>query len=103
VTPIQSAEVSGSGTVVIDHNYGGVDNLTYQNTEGEGIAGATIKAYLKSSYDAGNTGNSFVLASTTTDDVGRWVRPMVLDPGTYTLIYYKAGYYLPSNVTVVVS
>jgi hypothetical protein len=96
------ADVFGPGSVLVDHDYGGADNLAYKTAGGAGIDNALIKAYLRSNYDAGLTTNDYVVAQAQTNIFGRWVRSMVLDPAEYTLIYFKQGYYGPDrrNITI---
>ena len=93
----------GQGTIAVDHNYGGADNLAYKTAGGAGIDNASIWAYLKSDYDAGNMTAAYVKGRTTTDVNGQWTNPMNLDPGAYTLYYYKQGAYGPDTKEVTVS
>jgi hypothetical protein len=92
----------GPDAVEVDHNFGGTDNLIYTTGSGDGIDNATIIAYLKTDYDAGNRGKSYHKAVSKTDVNGRWTRKMLLDPGTYTLYFYKQGCYGPDvqDITV---
>ena len=93
---------AGTGSVVVDHDYGGADELAYE-TEGDvGIDNAVVRAYLKSDYDAGSTGSEYIKATTTTDVNGRWTKQMNLDPETYTLYYFKQGAYGPDTQEVTV-
>lgn len=48
--PMQLPQI-GQGTVVVDHNYGGDDELTYQQ-DGVGVVGATILIFDKCIWDA---------------------------------------------------
>jgi len=89
-------QILGTGAVLIDHNYGGTDNLRYLAPNGLGIDNATILAYFKSDYDAGKRGRGYLVAETRTNAEGRWVRPMVLDPGEYAIVFFKQGAYSPS-------
>lgn len=86
------ANPAGTGTIMVDHNYGGTDALAAQSTTGGRVAGCNIRAYLTSDYQAGNTGVGFVVATTSTDANGRWLQPMMLAPGTYTLVYSEQGF-----------
>ena len=92
----------GTGSVVVDHDYGGADALAYKTAGGVGIDNAVIRAYLKTDYDAGNTGSGYIVATTTTDVNGRWTNQMNLDPATYTLYYFKQGAYGPDTQEVTV-
>ena len=46
----------GSGSVAVDHNYGGADALRYVTQNGAGIEDAVVRAYLSSEYSQGNRG-----------------------------------------------
>lgn len=103
VTPLRAAELTGSGSVLVDHNYGGPDTLAYKLANGTGVNDADIYVYLKADYDAGRTGADYVLARTKTNVTGRWTQPIMLDPETYTLICFKQGQVGPDRVDVVVA
>lgn len=92
----------GDGSVVVDHDTGGTDALAYKTAGGVGIDNAVVRAYLKSDYDAGNTGSAYIKASVTTDVNGRWVSEMNLDPETYTLYFFKQNTYGPDTLEVTV-
>lgn len=103
VTPLRADELMGSGSVLVDHNYGGPDALAYRAANGTGVNDADIYVYLKSDYDAGRRGVNYVLARTKTNVTGRWTQPVMLDPETYTLICFKQGYYGPDRADVIVA
>jgi hypothetical protein len=94
-SPVQKLEVnwavSGNGTVVVDHDYGGDDALAVQTQTGEGVRQATIWAFTKADFDAGHRDASRVKGQTLTDDSGRWATPMLLEPGFYVLMIFKQG------------
>lgn len=93
------APPEGDGDIPVDHNTGGTDNLRLTR-DGIGIGDAIIIAYLKSDYDAGNRTRR---GKSTTGDDGRWLYPMMLDPGTYILIAEKPGVYKPDPREIEVS
>lgn len=67
---------------------------TTETSGGSGIEGATVRAYLKSEYDAGTY---TVRATTTTLADGSW-GPVYLSEGlTYTLVFHKPGVYGPDT------
>lgn len=85
-------ETPPNGHVLVDTNYGGEDNLRYVDLKGSGIADADVMVFLKSDYEIGNTGGSYVRASTRTDIDGRFVKPLVLGEGyEYILVYYRSS------------
>lgn len=102
-TPLQSSDIFGTGSISVDHDYGGTNALTYVTPQGAGIADASIIAYRTADYNVGNRSNSFVVGRTHTVSGGVWAHPIMLSPDTYTLIYYAAGLYGPDRRDVVVS
>lgn len=94
----------GSGSVLVDHNYGGPDALTYETVDGTiKVNDASIDVYLTSDYAAGRTAGGYVVAHSFTDVNGHWVVPVMLDPGAYTVIFYKQGAYGPDRKDVTVT
>ena len=99
--PAYRRDVGDDSVVYVDHNYGADDALSYVDQCNEGVQGATVKAYLESDYNAGNTGDQYVQAQTTTTADGRFVEALPLCPGnTYVLVYEKPGQFGPDTVTV---
>ena len=94
-TPAQAVDLAGMGQVVVDHDYGGADNLRYVTSDGGGISGASVRVYLTSEYSQGNRGRSYIVAEVRTTTNGRWEQPMMLNPDVYTLVFYKHGAYGP--------
>jgi hypothetical protein len=97
------SQVTGSGPVPVNHDYGGPDNLSYTTAAGAGIVGATVLAYAAADYAAGRTGNAYVQGRTVTTTNGRWQFPLYLRPGNYTLVYVLPGVYGPNTGAVTVS
>jgi len=93
---------TGVGTVVVTDTYGGGD-YRYLTSAGIGIENALVYAFLSSDYSADNVGSAYIKAQTTTTSTGEWNSPLNLDPGTYTLYYYKANAYGPDITTLEVS
>jgi len=102
-TPAQTSDLTNSGEVLVDHNYGGSEVLSYKTQGGQGVDNATVRAYLKTDYDAGNRNSTYIKAESRTTVTGAWNRPMMLDPGVYTLLYFKQGSYGPDTKKVTVS
>ncbi len=103
VTAAKVSDLIGSGPTEVDHNYGGTDFLMYVTDSGSGIGGASVQIYLKTDYDAGNRGNSFVVARSSTGPDGRWTRSVMLSPGSYTVIFYRQNAYGPDRKDLVVT
>jgi hypothetical protein len=97
VTAAKVEDLLGDGSTEVDHDTGGTDNMMYETSGGSGIAGAQITIYLKSDYDTRNRGNEFVVARTSTGSDGKWARSVMLLPGTYTAVFYKANEYGPDK------
>lgn len=100
-TPARAEEIYGIGPVMVDHNYPALGNLSYI-VDGAGVDNACIYCYLKSNYDAGNRGSAFIVARSTTNVTGGWEKPMMLDPATYTFVFFKQGIYGPDTKEVTV-
>ncbi len=94
---VLAALPQGDGTVTVDHNSGGTDNLTYKTSGGAGIDNAVVQAFLKTDYDAGRRSAAYVAGETQTNVYGRWVRPMKLDPANYVFIFYKQAFSGPDR------
>jgi hypothetical protein len=78
---------TGDGDVLVDHNYGGTDELLVEDDDGNAIDGATIRAVTQADYDNGNPYN--INGKTTTGADGRWVAPLMLNPDDYYLVISK--------------
>lgn len=81
----------GNGSVEVDHDYGGTDELRLVDSGGLGVDGAKIRAYLKTDWDANRRGDAYVKGRSETDVNGRWLTPIWLDPATYTLAFSITG------------
>ena len=94
---------SGTGSIAVDHNYGGDDALTYVTREGCGVLGGTITAFRKTVYDDGLRGPEHAVAATTTLADGRWSYALKLDAGDYVLVAEKFGEFGPTVTVITVS
>jgi len=102
VLPAPEESTAGEDAVLVDHDYGGADNLAYVDADGNAIVGATIKAFLKEDHLAGRTSEAYTQDSTTTTANGRWLRSFLLNPGEYRLVYEKKGVVGPDVVDITV-
>lgn len=93
---------AGDGSIEVDEGYGGDDALSYVRL-GVPVDNATVRAYLKSDYDVGNTGLAYIRAETTTTTEGKFTAPLMLDPAVYTFVYFKQGAFGPDTLTVTVT
>ena len=93
---------AGTGSVNVDHDYGGTDLLAYQAYGCCGIEGATILAFTKEAWDNGARTASLAVATTTTTGAGRWAWAMCLDPGDYILLAEKVGEFGPDTIELTV-
>ena len=89
------------GVEYVNHDYGGVDALQVVDDDGNPEEGVTIRAYLKSEYDAGNRATEYARGEDTTDVDGHWNRGMYLPLGDITLIFIKSGFYIKTRDIVV--
>lgn len=84
---------------VVNHDFGGVNNLQVTGPNGVGIAGAVIRIYLKPDYDAGRL--DVPLFAVECDGEGKWKTPVYLDVGmTYTLLTEKKGSFQSKAVEI---
>lgn len=81
----------GSGSIAVNHNTGGTDNLRYVTSGGVGVDNANITAYLASDFYAGNIIQEYVKGNSTTNVEGRWVSPIMLDANDYVITFCKQG------------
>jgi len=103
VSWVDAGLLIGSGSVSVDHNYGGTDNLTYIVDGGAAVEDAIVQAFLKTDYDAGNRTRNYVKGETRTDANGRWDDPLRLDPATYVIVFYKPNEYGPDIAEITVT
>jgi hypothetical protein len=74
------------------------DTMVFQTSGGAGIGGATVRAYVKTEYDAGTY---TVRATATTEDDGTW-GPIYLNDGVqYTITFFKPGYAVATTTITV--
>lgn len=82
----------GSGSVAVNHNTGGADNLRAVDGNGNGVA-CTVYAYLSSEYGTDPL-TATVRGESVTGADGRWLRNMMLNPGSYVFAFAADGYAL---------
>jgi len=105
-TPVQADALDGllgSGTVEVDQDTGGTDNLRYVTANNIGIDNATVYAFLKADWDAGKRNMDAVRAQSLTNVEGRWEWPMLLDPNWYVFYFFRQGAWGPDTATVQVT
>lgn len=90
VTPAKVTDLVGSGAVPVDHDYGGTDELAVQTPDGVGIAGVSVIVYYAADYDASRRSAAYVIATGKTTVGGRWVAPILINPGDYVLVMEKS-------------
>jgi hypothetical protein len=90
---------TGTGSITVNHNTGGSDNLRVLDSGSVPVGGATIRAYLADAYAAGVRD---IQGQVTTGTDGRWLEDMHLDAGTYTFTAEHDGFTIP-NITQEVS
>lgn len=74
--------------VLVNHNYGGPQNLTYV-LNSDPVADASIEVFLNSDYVAGLVNGNYRVAEARQKANGDWALPVYLDPDVYVLRYYK--------------
>lgn len=84
--------LNGVGTVAVTPDYGGTGELMFLDPANDApIDNANVAAYLRADWDAGRRTNDFVRARALTQADGSWTNPLMLDPGDYTLLFFRQG------------
>lgn len=99
----QTGPTGLTNPVVIDHNYGGADALTYVDPAGCGVIGATLLLFRKVDYDNGLRGAASAIAIGQTGAAGRWMNKFRIDPGQYVLVAEKLGEFGPNHIDITVT
>lgn len=87
--------------VFLSDQFGGADNYRLIDESGDSVAGATVRVFDKTSYDANDL--SAPIGVTLTDAQGRWLDPVPVTPGdTYVIVFHKKGSIGPTSVEVIV-
>jgi hypothetical protein len=94
-TPAKTSDLVGEGTVAVDHDYGGADNMTVMTSDGRRIDRAAVWVFRREDYDNGRRDQRYALSQIETDVNGRWKLPAMLDPGDYTAYVFKRGVIKP--------
>lgn len=95
----------GCGSVPVDQDYGGLDELAYTLASGCGVVGADVYVFKKSVFDANgiNVNRALAVGQTTTRVNGRWTRSIKLDAGDYVVLFEKPGEYGPDTKDLTVT
>jgi hypothetical protein len=97
---------TGSGDFAVDHNGGagvtvnGVAAATdcMRILDGaNGVDNVEIAAFLAATYAAGSRGATNRAGTTYTGSDGRWEAPLMLDNGTYEVVFSKGGYLIGTS------
>jgi len=96
------SELQGTGSVSVDHDYGGTDTFRTV-TNGAPVSRVTIRAYTASDYNAGLRANRYVIGQAMTGSDGRWTTPIRIDPGSYILEFSKPGAFEIETTTLTVT
>ena len=102
--PIEPVE--GCGNIIVNHNFGGSDQLAYVSTNGDGVAGAHVYIFKQSDVTSAHPSlpaRTLAIAQTNTVANGRWGTPVRLKPGSYSVLYEKIGAYGPDLYPLTVS
>jgi hypothetical protein len=102
-TPAKADDLTGTGDVLVDHDYGGTDALRVLEPGTEAsIGGVDIQAFLTEDYAAGRRSAAHRKGRTSSKADGRWQNPISLDQDDYTLVFSKAGLYSTRTVSLTV-
>ena len=87
-------------TVKLDHNWELPDSLRYVTPGGTPIAGAQVRVYYKTDYDAGQLQQP--VGVTLTDAFGRWTNPVLVLPGySYVVQFLLPNQFGPDTAQVI--
>jgi hypothetical protein len=96
-----SAPPPFTNQVALNHDFGGVDELQYVDTNSQPIASAQVRVFKKADFDL-NQGIP-PLATTQTDSNGRWNNTIFVEAGfTFVIQFFKQSAFGPDNKEVVV-
>ena len=96
----------GCGNILVDHNYGGPDALSYIDATGTGVLGADVYLFKQADVTAANPdlpNRTLAVAKTTTEANGRWAQAVKLNAGSYSALYEKLGAYGPDLYPITVT
>jgi hypothetical protein len=95
---------AGDGSVSVDHNYGAVDawRVLTDPPSQVPISGVNVTVYRTADYTAGRRSSDYVIARSKTGSDGRWLYPVMLDPGEYTLVFSKNGAVISESASLTV-
>jgi len=86
-------------TVMVNHNYPGVDDMTVVDEVDEPIEGVVIRVFELTAFEAGDV-DTWV-AETLTDINGQWIDPIGLEAGhTWVVHFEKPTVYGPEHVEI---
>lgn len=84
----------------VSSDFGGPNTLAYQDETGTGISDATVRVYKREDYQQSRRSFRYIVAGTTTDESGRLIRPLLLAPGWYIMVFAKGSAFGPDTVTL---
>lgn len=103
ITPVSQSQLTGTGAILVDHNYPGPDDMLVLDGNGAGIVGACIYIYTQADFDAGNMGPEHIVAQSSTTTHGAWALPVALDVGDYVAWIFKQGVTAPASIEFTVT
>ena len=98
--PGPALPILGCGAVVLDHDYGGADNLAYTDATGQPVVGAAVYIFPKDIFDAAAPdlpNRNLAVAGTYTRTNGRWQDAVRVPPGEYAVLYEYTGEWGPDH------
>lgn len=101
--PGPTLPILGCGAVVLDHDYGGVDNLAYADATGQPVVGAAVYVFPKDIFDAAapdHPNRTLAVAGTFTRTNGRWQDALRVPPGEYVILFEYPGQWGPDHETI---
>ena len=85
--------------VQVDQDTGGLDNLTYVESDGTPVEGALVKVYRQADY---GTASGTPIGITKTDTAGHWKKSIPVPSGdSYIVEFHMPNYFGPDTATLV--
>lgn len=98
-----TSPTTSEGAVPVDQDFGGEDNLQFVDENAVPIVGAEIVVYLLEDYLEGRRVNAYVKGRSKTDVHGRWIKPVMLFPADYRVVFSDRARHRTTTADIAVS
>lgn len=98
VTPATIGETSGTGQVLVNHDYPAANDMTLLDGAGTPIVGACIYIYTEDDFSNNRLTPEYIVARSLTVEGGFWKQPVALNAGSYVAYFFKQGVMSPTSI-----